>query len=122
MALSVAMALGCIVLARTIYLRKTSIADTAAKRFQPIYKLLWNKYYVDEAYDAAVVNVIHKGSEKFLWKRFDIPVVDGAVNGIAALVGFCSGWVRKIQSGVTQYYAMVFVLGVIVVLGILLFR
>jgi NADH-quinone oxidoreductase subunit L len=122
MGLSVAMAVASIILARTVYLRKTEIAEHLAKRFQPVYKLLWNKYYIDEAYDAAVVNIINKGSEKFLWKRFDIPVIDGAVNGIARLVEFSSGWIRRIQTGVIQYYAMIFVAGIIFVLGILLLR
>jgi NADH-quinone oxidoreductase subunit L len=120
MGLSVAMAIASVILARTIYLRKAEIVKNLAKRFQPVYKLLWNKYYIDEVYDAAVVNIINKGSEKFLWKHFDIPVIDGAVNGIARLVEFSSSWIRKIQTGVTQHYAMVFVAGIIFILGILL--
>ncbi|MFI5252481.1 MAG: NADH-quinone oxidoreductase subunit L [Bacteroidota bacterium] len=122
MALSVALAAGSIFAARTIYLKKPAFAQNAAKRFSIFYKILWNKYYVDEIYDAAVVNVIKNGSDKVLWKKFDIPVIDGAVNGVARLVDFGSGQIRRIQTGITQSYAMIFVLGIIVILGILLIR
>ena len=122
MALSVLLAAGSILAARNIYLKNNQIAESFAMRFKPIYTLLWNKYYIDEAYDAGVVNVINKGSEKVLWKGFDIPVLDGAVNGVASLIVFSSGWIRRIQTGVTQNYALAFVFGIIVVLGILLFR
>ncbi|MFL6229484.1 MAG: NADH-quinone oxidoreductase subunit L, partial [Pyrinomonadaceae bacterium] len=46
-------------------------------------KLLENKYYVDELYDAAIIEPIKAGSREGLWKIFDVGVIDGLVNGVA---------------------------------------
>ena len=122
MALSVALAVSAIMLARTLYLRKQSTVERIANVFKAIHTLLWNKYYVDELYDFAIVSPILSTSRSFLWKFFDVKIVDGAVNGAASLAGFSSKYLRRIQTGVAQNYAMAFVVGLIVVLGVLLFR
>ena len=72
------------------------------KKFKGLYNLLWNKYFVDEVYDAAVVNPIVKGSDTVLWKFADNKIIDGIVNGTAAIIGFISARIRKIQTGVAQ--------------------
>ncbi|TAK58872.1 MAG: NADH-quinone oxidoreductase subunit L, partial [Bacteroidetes bacterium] len=63
MALSVGIALGGIFFARYVYLKKATIAENLAAKLKPLYSLLWNKYYIDEAYDFLVVKPIAKGSE-----------------------------------------------------------
>jgi len=55
-------------------------------------------------------------SEKFLWKIADNKIIDGMVNGAAVLVEKSSGVVRKLQTGVTQFYAIIMMLGIAVVL------
>ncbi len=122
MLLSVAIAAGGILGARTVYRRKPEIAAGIAARFAGLYKVVLNKFYVDEVYDSAVVTPVVKVSERFLWKWFDVNVIDGAVNGGAALMGWASGWLRRIQAGAVRSYAMAFVIGIIVVLGILILR
>ncbi len=116
MVISVVLAVGGIWIARSIYLRKPSIAESAAGRFKGLYNLLWNKYFVDEIYDAAVVNPIKKGSETVLWKFTDAKIIDGAVNGTASLISFISARIRKIQTGVAQIYAIVMMLGIVIAL------
>lgn len=116
MAISVLLAIGGIWIARNIYLKKLSIADTISERFKGLYRLLWNKYYVDEVYDAAVVNPIVKGSESVLWKFTDNKIIDGVVNGTAAIIGSISARIRKIQTGVAQVYAVVMMLGIAIAL------
>ena len=122
MALSVVIAGAGIYFARSIYLRNPEKAEKIAASFRSIYKLLWNKYFVDEIYDGVIVRPAVKVSEKLLWKGFDIGVIDGIVNGSARLTGWTSSWLRKVQSGVTQSYALVFVFGILVILGILVLR
>ncbi|MFN3695013.1 MAG: NADH-quinone oxidoreductase subunit L, partial [Ignavibacterium sp.] len=56
MVISVIAAASSILFARYIYLRKPEIASRTASRFKGLYNLLWNKYYVDEIYDAVIVN------------------------------------------------------------------
>ncbi len=116
MIVSVILAVSGIWIARTIYLKKPSIAESAARRFKGLYNLLWNKYFVDEVYDAAVVNPIKKGSETILWNFTDSKIIDGAVNGTASIINFISLRIRKIQTGVTQIYAVVMMLGIVIAL------
>lgn len=99
-----------------IYSKKDSFEP--AKGFA---KVLENKYYVDEIYDKAIVEPIQKTSEGFLWKIFDIKIIDGAVNGIAKYLSNISFDWRKLQSGVIQDYASISVLGVILILLYLMF-
>lgn len=112
MMVSVVLAFGGIWVAREIYLNNSSIIDRLVERFNGIYNLLLNKYYVDEIYDAAVVNPVVKGSEKILWKITDSKIIDGIINLTASLIGFISLNIRKIQNGITQSYAIVMVLGI----------
>jgi NADH-quinone oxidoreductase subunit L len=86
-------------------------------------RVLLNKYYVDEAYDAAVVNPTYQVSRNVLWRGIDAGLIDGLfVNGSAALMrGFA--WIgSKMQSGQVGAYAWVLVAGVLIVLGAVTFR
>lgn len=107
--------------ARTLYIKRRDLLDRWSVSLKRIYTILWNKYYVDEVYDRVIVTPTVRGSEKLLWKVFDTGIVDGAVNGTAKLVAGVSGVLRKVQVGAVQNYALVFVVGVIIVFGILVF-
>jgi NADH-quinone oxidoreductase subunit L len=122
MALSVAIAGVGIYAARALYLRRRDIAERLSVSWSRIYRLLWKKYYVDEIYDGAVVMPIKNISEHLLWNIFDVKIIDGAVNAVASIIVRISGSLRKIQSGVAQGYAFAFVIGIVVILGILIFR
>lgn len=112
MVISVIGAAASILLARYIYLKKPEIASRTATRFKGLYNLLWNKYYVDEIYDAVIVNPIVTVSRNVLWKIADNKIIDGTVNGVAKLVDLLSSIIRKVQTGVAQLYALVMVLGI----------
>ncbi len=117
-------------------------AGALADRFPLAYKLLLNKYWVDEIYDATVVAGTVKLA-RFLWEFdarvvdgvvngtalstvgssfvsgiFDLRVVDGAVNLVARIYDVASRWFRRLQVGFAQGYAMVMVFGAAVLLGI----
>jgi NADH-quinone oxidoreductase subunit L len=114
---SVVIAGASIYAARTIYLRRTDIAAGIAGQFPGVYKLLFNKYYVDEAYDTVVVMPIKKTSETLLWKGIDVNVIDNTINTGSKFVGFMSEILRRVQTGVTQTYVIVFLAGILFVLG-----
>jgi NADH-quinone oxidoreductase subunit L len=122
MALSLGIALAGLLVARDWYLRRKEVPDRLAERLPAGYKLLLNKYYVDEAYNAIVVNPIVKGSDRLLWKILDIGVIDWLVNATARAVGWASAAIRVVQTGVAQSYVFVFLLGVIAILGWLMLR
>ena len=122
MGVSSAIAIGGIVLAAFIWLKRRSIADAMAQRFSGLHRLLINKYYVDEVYDATIVTPIHMVSRDALWRGFDVRVVDGAVNGTAAIVSAGSSLLRRLQTGSVRAYASSMFVGVIVILGYYLWR
>ncbi|MFT3903203.1 MAG: NADH-quinone oxidoreductase subunit L [Niabella sp.] len=77
-------------------------------------KVLANKWYVDELYDAIVVRPLNAlGS--FLNKTFDPKVVDGIVNGVGRLVNYGGRQLRWLQSGQTSAYVLLMVLGMLIV-------
>lgn len=122
MGVSSAMAIGGILLASVIWLKRRELADALARRYASIYTLLLNKYYVDELYDATVVHPIQRGSDRALWRGFDVAVVDGAVNGTGTIVAEGSGLLRRLQTGSVRAYAGSMFIGVIVILGYYLWR
>jgi NADH-quinone oxidoreductase subunit L len=122
MAISSAIAIAGIALAAFIWLRRRDLAAAIATRFRGLYRLLLNKYYVDELYDAAVVRPIRTGSEHVLWQGVDVGVIDGAVNGTALVVATGSGVLRRLQTGSVRAYAGSMFIGVIVILGFYLWR
>ena len=105
-----------IYLARYIYLKNPQFAVNTSKKFKGVYNLLLNKYFVDEFYDAAVITPILKGSDNFLWRIADVRIIDGLVNGTASYIESISGKIRKIQTGVTQAYAVMMMLGIVIAL------
>jgi NADH-quinone oxidoreductase subunit L len=118
--ISVIVALFGIFMAYVFYIRKTQIPHNLVARFPFIYKLLFNKYYVDEIYNATFVNPMIRGSE-IAYKHFDLKVIDGAVNGTAASARFFGKFFSYFQTGLIKDYALVFLLGVIILIGYLLF-
>ncbi|MBI2619418.1 MAG: NADH-quinone oxidoreductase subunit L, partial [Ignavibacteriales bacterium] len=122
MALSVSVAVAGIAGARHVYLRRTELAEQYRKKFPRIHGLLFNKYYVDEVYDASVVKPIVGMSDRMLWKVFDVSIIDGAVNGTARLVGVVAQRIKQIQTGLAQSYATFFIAGILLILTWLMAR
>jgi len=104
-----------------LYSKKPKKADELAKSMKPAYTTLLNKYYVDEAYAAAVVRPLLWISTNVLWKTADVAGIDGAVNGIATGTTAIGDGVRHTQSGNTRSYAVWVVVGAIVILAVIFF-
>src|SRR5262249_24218023 len=119
---SVVAAFAGIGLATFYFLKNRRAADALAARFGGIHRLLLNKYYVDEIYDAAIVQPIKIASEDGLWKVVDARVIDGAVNGAGDIVGGSSELLRRLQSGSVRTYAASLFVGVVLILGYYLWR
>jgi NADH-quinone oxidoreductase subunit L len=109
-------------LAFFIWYKRRSIADSLARSFSGVYRLLMNKYYVDELYEAAIVQPIKVISTEGLWRGFDVKVVDGAVNGTAAIIDGGSAVLRRLQTGSVRAYAGSILVGVVVIVGYYLWR
>lgn len=122
MTISVCIAAAGIGLAYLLYIKRTDIPGKIADSIKPLYNLSLNKYYLDEIYEAGVIKPILKTSDSFLWRFFDVWIIDGLVNGVARLFkDVLSEGLRRLQTGVVNTYAVYFVLGVVMVLGYFLF-
>jgi NADH-quinone oxidoreductase subunit L len=122
MAVSSAAALGGIGLAFFFFLQRKSAARAVAERFSGLHRLLVNKYYVDEIYDAAIVQPIKIVSEEGLWKVVDVQIIDGLVNGVGESVSGGGDLLRRLQTGSVRAYAASLFFGVVALLGYLLWR
>ncbi|MCP4901087.1 MAG: NADH-quinone oxidoreductase subunit L [bacterium] len=143
-ALSVAVAASGIFLAYRFYYGKRAMEtpNRLAEKFSFAHRVLLNKYYVDELYDATAVAGTMKSADllwefdarvvdgmvngtrhvtvgsSFLSGIFDLRVVDGLVNLIGTIYDVGSHIFRRLQVGFTQGYAMVMVLGAAVLLAV----
>ncbi|GJL59652.1 MAG: NADH-quinone oxidoreductase subunit L [Nitrospirales bacterium] len=103
-----------------VYVKSPDLPDRLASQWRSLYQFSLNKWFVDEAYDRTVVMPTLNLADR-LWKRVDIAVIDGAVNGVARAVAW-GGWVtRRLQSGQAQNYALAMTVGAAVILGAMLF-
>jgi NADH-quinone oxidoreductase subunit L len=117
---SVAAAFTGILIAYWFYVRNPRVPEGLAARLPWAHKLLYNKYFVDEAVGAVIIRPLVRGSE-LVYSGFDLKVVDGALNGSAAAAGFCGRVLSAFQTGFVKDYAVIFLAGIAVILGVLLF-
>jgi NADH-quinone oxidoreductase subunit L len=105
-----------IYLAYYFYLRNIALTGKLRKSLSGIHFILYGKYFIDELYQALFIRPLVVLS-LLLWKIFDVMIIDGFINGMAALIGIISQNLRKIQSGNLRRYAAIFLTGVILIIG-----
>jgi NADH-quinone oxidoreductase subunit L len=119
MGISVLLATISAAVAYHFYVRSPETPKRLAESMAKLHKLILNKYYVDEAYEAAIIQPTIKASEQ-LWYRIDVKLIDKTTYVLADLTQGAGGLVRSLQNGNIQQYAMYISLGVIVALGFLM--
>jgi NADH-quinone oxidoreductase subunit L len=113
------MAFGGILLAFLFYYLKPGLADSVSRAFGGLYTLVFEKYRIDELYNAAVVDPMIQGSRTVLWKGIDAGLIDGTVNGVGRQSRGVGSILRLMQSGSIRAYAAWVVFGsVLVILAI----
>ncbi len=120
MGASILLVLIGILFAWLMYIKKSISAEKMAARFSGVYRLLYNKYYMDEIYNAIIYQPILAAS-RWLWKVFDSKIIDGFVNLVGKIMLLISSLLRRVQTGYVQNYAAFLVLGAIVILAYYLF-
>lgn len=101
--------------------RRLKLSDLVPKAVAPpstgFGRVLENKWYVDEVYDAAVVKPTYVISRSVLWKGVDVGVIDTLlVNGSAAATRFFAWIGSQLQSGQLGTYAWLLVIGAVLLL------
>jgi NADH-quinone oxidoreductase subunit L len=108
--------LGGIALAYVFYVLAPGIPDTIVSLFRVPYNWIYNKYFVDEFYDAVVVEPTIDGSRSLMWRVFDVRVIDGIANGIGTVAQGLGSIFRRAQSGYIRNYAAWVVAGAVLVI------
>jgi NADH-quinone oxidoreductase subunit L len=120
MATSTTIALSGLVIAAIFYLMKTDIPVKLAQRFSLIYRILFNKYYVDELYHHILIRPTFWVANRFIEGFTDAKIIEGIVNGVPKAIGRFSGILRKVQTGVEQHYAMIMAAGILILIALML--
>jgi NADH-quinone oxidoreductase subunit L len=110
MALSALIGIGGILTAWRMYVVSPELPQRIGAKLQGVYRLLLNKYWIDEIYFAVFINPLRSGA-RLLWKYFDIGVIDGFVNGAAMFFRGVGGVLKPTQSGRVQAYLFTMFMG-----------
>ncbi|MFV0358726.1 NADH-quinone oxidoreductase subunit L [Tropicimonas sp.] len=99
------------------YIRRPELPGQLAANQKPLYEFLLNKWYFDEIYNAIFVRPA-RALGRVLWKDGDGKIIDGFINGVALkFIPYLARLAGRAQSGYVYQYAMVMVLGIVVLVS-----
>lgn len=113
MVLSVLIGLTGILIARALYLSKPDVPGKISQKLGGLYRLVYGKYFVDEAYEHTFVRPGYQLSDKFFFKFFDSGIIEGIVNGLGTVVHVFGTVFRLVQTGVVRTYALFVLIGIL---------
>ena len=116
MVLSVLSAVLAWYLASRVYKSGFEIASRLREKWEWAYKISLNKWYVDELYNLVLIKPVHLFTTHFLWRLFDLNIIDRIVNTSGAVARTAGNTIRPFQNGLTQNYALIFTIGTFLVL------
>jgi NADH-quinone oxidoreductase subunit L len=95
-----------------IYVRRWGLAERMTRSAQWLYDIVYDKYYVDEAYTEVIVKPLRMLG-RTLADAVERRSIDGAVNGLAHLVSLAGEGLRRVQTGLVRNYALAMLVGVV---------
>ena len=106
-----------VVLAWVMYIYKPQLAQQLKQTFSSVHKALYNKYGIDELYQALFANGFKKIGA-FCDSFGDRLIIDGLiVNGLAKIVNWFSSKVRNVQTGYLYHYAFAMIIGLLILMS-----
>jgi len=120
MGLSTTIALSGLIIAAIMYLVKTYMAIRLTQSFSGVYKVVFNKYYFDELYHYTIVKPALWVANGFIERFTDAKIIEGIVNGVPRLIGIFGEKLRKVQTGLTQHYAIIMTAGIFLIVILML--
>jgi NADH-quinone oxidoreductase subunit L len=103
------------VITSKLYSSPNGVPADDEKKFGVFAKMSYNKFYIDELYNAIIVRPLHAIGQ-FFYKIVDIQFIDGIVNSVNKGVTGSSRTIRFIQSGYVGFYIFAMVFGIIAIL------
>ncbi len=113
MIIAVIVALLGIYVAYVMYIKNRELPEKLTKKFPLLYRLIYNKWYVDEIYEGLIAWPLYFAGQ-ILWMIWDELIVDGAVRVIYGFVRGVGGALRYIQTGNIQFYVVATILGILI--------
>ncbi len=101
--------------AYVLYVKSPALPERLMHQWHGLYRGSLNKWYVDEAYDKAIVTPTFTLAER-MWKKVDVAIIDNAVNGVARGFAWWGWMARLVQTGETQNYALSMAMGAVIIL------
>lgn len=102
-----------------LYRGKDALYDLFEAKVPALHRVLWNKWYVDELYEAGIIKPLVLGSKHFLHRIVDEVVIDGVVNGVGGAMKQLADKLGRLQNGDVGQYATVMVSGMFLILLVL---
>lgn len=119
MGISLSLAVIMATLAYTFYVSNPSLPGRVAQKFSRLYRLIYNKYFVDEFYFASIINPIVEAS-KGLWAYVDVNFIDRTTYVLGDVVRGVGSTAKSLQNGNMQQYAMYIAVGLAVTMFMIL--
>jgi len=110
---SVALALAGLLGAALLFGGTAERATRMQRRLPGLHRLLSGKYYVDEAYDRVIAGPLYWISDRVFLQGGDRKLLDGTLNGMAALAQRTAGLFGRVQNGSLHLYALFVVIGIV---------
>jgi NADH-quinone oxidoreductase subunit L len=105
-----------------LYFKRTDLPAKLAASAGGLYRLILDKYRIDELYGAVFIQPIIALSTNVFWKGIDVGLIDGAVDGGAAGATETSDVMRRMQSGNIRSYAGWVAVGAAAVIAFMVWR
>jgi NADH-quinone oxidoreductase subunit L len=111
--IAVGLGFGGLLLAAYFYGNNAARAARLRPGFEPLHKVLSGKYYIDELYEAVLGRPLAWISEKVFLRIGDKLLIDGSLDGLAALAQRGAGRLSKLQTGNLHLYAFLVLAGIV---------
>jgi NADH-quinone oxidoreductase subunit L len=114
--IAVAIGLAGLAGAAYVYGGSGARAERLRKQFAGVHKVLYDKYYVDELYDALITRPLYWISDRIFLRLGDRALIDGTLNGMAVLAQRAAGLLGRVQTGSLHFYAFLVLAGMVAVI------
>ncbi|MBI4302081.1 MAG: NADH-quinone oxidoreductase subunit L [Chloroflexi bacterium] len=111
-----------IFMAYAVYGARWISAEALGKNLAPLYTLTSRKYFLDDLYERLIVERALLNGFFAILGWFDTNIVDGAVNGVAAITRVGGGRLRRLQTGQLQGYGLAMIFGLLLIIAAFLIK
>jgi NADH-quinone oxidoreductase subunit L len=116
-AIALALAVFGIAIAWIFYLQNPGLPARLGESLGGLYRLLLDKYYIDQLYNTLVGRPLFWLSQFVLFRAIDRGVIDGIVDGTGFGVEGAGEGLRRIETGNVQHYAFVYLMGALAIVA-----